>query len=435
MRDFKANLRARQHFFKGSALLKWSQPGWVLLAVLLLAACRPTLTDPGALDANITFDREVVEELPTPQTYRIGINTEITGTGAQIGDLSIRAARLASEEINAQGGINGVPVELVVRDARSDPETALAEYQKAIAEDDLDALIGPFKSAYGVLIVPEHRRATLPMFIGATNQTLTKRGVQNLFRMRPSDQLTAPAMLTFALEELNAKRIGLVHDTDAFGSGGADNIEAELNRRGLAPTVRVGYVTGSTDFDGPVQQLAAANVDAVLIYGTNQTDVGHLLRAIRYWDLDVPIITSPSGSSVVTYNVAAEAQDGIYAALDTYLEAWPKGNHFKLAFQDRFGLLPDTYIIWYYDVIHLLADLWQQYPEARGEQLSRLIRQSRYEGAQGYYCFDEDGEGLHSVIIAQMANGIPEPTALYSETGLAPYAATAEVLSCPERAP
>lgn len=405
--------------------------GWGILALLGLMACQPA-SESTALDATITFEQEVVDQLPAPTTYRIGINTEVTGTGAQIGDLSIRAARLAIEEINGAGGINGVPLELVVRDARSDPDTALAEYQQAVAEDDLDALLGPFKSAYGVRIVPEHIGQPLPMFIGATNATLTQRGDENLFRLRPSDRLAAPAMLTFTLEELNARRIGLIHDTDAFGSGGADRIEADLAAQGLAPATRLGYVTGATDFDRIVQQLAQADVEAVLVYGTNQTDVGHLLRAIRYWDLEVLVVTSPVGASVVTRNVAGEAQDDIYAVLDANLTAWPKGNHFQQAFQDRFGLQPDTYITWYYDAIYLLADIWAVYPEARGETLSRLIREAEYEGAQGIYCFDDQGEGLHFVTIAQVIEGVPRPLKIYGDAGLQDYAPATVSAPCQE---
>ncbi len=391
---------------------------YLIALALLLTSCGDTAVASEILDTHLTFEQPVIAELPSTPAYRIGINTEVTGTGAQIGDLSIRAARLAIEELNAGGGVNGVPLELVVRDARSDPATALEQYRQAVAKDNLAALLGPFKSAYGVLIVPEHKSSSLPMFIGATNATLTQQDAEHLFRMRPSDRLTAPAMLALTLQHLHVGRIGLVHDTDAFGSGGADTIAAQLAQQGLEPAVRVDYQTGATDFDTLVQRLATANVDAVLIYGTNQTDVGHLLRAIRYWDLDVPIITSPSGSSVVTRNVAAEAQDGIYVVLDALLTLSPEGQRFLQAFDRRFGLQPDTYIAWYYDAVYLLAGIWREHPHATGPELSRLIRIANFAGAQGQYCFDAAGEGLHQVVLAQMDNGLPRPIGIYGDSGL-----------------
>ncbi|MCB0166902.1 MAG: ABC transporter substrate-binding protein [Anaerolineae bacterium] len=389
--------------------------------LLSLAACNTITTSNTAnLDGTTTFREEVIAELPNPQTYRLGLHTEVTGAGAQIGDLTIRAARLAVEEINAAGGINGIPLELVVRDVRSDPQIALKQYRQAIAEDNLVALLGPLKSAYATLMVPEHRHQHLPMFIGATNYTLTEQGATNLFRARPSDRLGAAAMVTIAIERLEARRIGLVYDSDAFGSGGAELIRHELSERGRTLAADISYRTETNEFDPLVRQLANAQVDMVLIYGTNQTDVGRLLRTIRYWDLEVPIFTSPGGSSVVTHNVAAEAQDGILAINDGFLKDSVKAATFQAAFVQRFGVEPDTYVAWAYDAVYLLAEVLAKDPTATGDDLNDLIRQSTYAGVQGIYRFDETGEGLHSVTVVLMNDGIPQPVGTYSLDGFYP---------------
>lgn len=390
----------------------------LMLALLgIMAGCGRAAGDPPVLDTSVTFTTTAIEELSPRASYRIGINAEITGTGASIGDLGVRAARLAVEEINAAGGVNGVPLELVVRDCRSDPEEALAQYRLALAEDRLTALIGPFKSAYAVRIVPEHRQASLPMLIGATNAALTDYGGSALFRMRPSDRLTSAAMTALAVEELGSRRIVIIHDADAFGSGGADGVEAGLRQRGLRPLAREAYRTGTRDFDALARRVAETGPDAVLIYGTNTTDVGLLLRALRYWQVRGAIITSPGGASAVTYGIAAEAQDGIYVALDALLAATPAGAGFERRFHERFGLKPDTYIAWYYDAIHLLAAALERGPRT-AEELRAAIREQTFAGVQGRYRFDERGEGLHQVVLATMQGGRPRLVGVYGESGL-----------------
>jgi branched-chain amino acid transport system substrate-binding protein len=398
---------------------QWRPAGiYALIIAALLMGCGAPPARVGSLDAAVTFTQEAVAELPRPPAYRIGLNTEVTGTGAQIGDMSVRAARLAVEEINAAGGVNGVPIELVVRDCRSDVTTALAQYRAAVAGDDLVALIGPLKSAYAVALVPEHRGSTLPMLIGATNTTLTEQGDQNLFRMRPSDRLTAAAMVALAVEQLGRQRIGVIHDSDAFGSGGAERVQAELEGRGLAPVVKTSYATGTKDFDQLVRQVAAAGVDALLIYGTNSTDVGSLLRTIHYWSLDATIITSPGGASVVTHNVAADAQDGIYVAVDAVLDSSPSGATFEAAFRQRFGMPPDTYVAWIYDALHMIAAALRQPGSASPAGLGATIRDMGYEGAQGRYRFDAAGEGLQQVSLVQMRQGKAHLVGCYSADGL-----------------
>jgi branched-chain amino acid transport system substrate-binding protein len=395
----------------------------VAIAALALTSCGAVqpIRAPGrsafALDATSPFAQDAAAELPQRLTYRIGINTEVTGTGAQIGDLSIRAARLAVEEINAAGGVGGRPLELVVRDCRSDPVIAVDQYRRAIAEDGLVALLGPLKSAYAVRIVPEHRGSDLPMLIGATNVTLTAQGDANLFRMRPSDGLTAAAITALAVDRLGARRIAIIHDSDAFGTGGADNISAGLAQRDLVPVAREQYSTGSTEFGPLVQAVAAARPDSVLIYGTNPTDVGLLLRAIRYWKLGTPIVTSPGGASAVTHNVAADAQDGVYVAMDTFFDATPTGHQFAQTFMKRFGIPPDTYIAWYYDAIYLLAGALRAHGDDM-HAIGQALRSASYQGVQGNYRFDQRGDGLHEVMLAQIAGGQPRLIGTYGATGL-----------------
>lgn len=381
--------------------------------MLILAGCTQLTPATKLLDSPIEITTSILDEAPPVDAYRIGLQTEVTGDGAQIGDLTLRAARLAVEEINATGGVNGKPFELIVRDVRSDADIALAQYRAAVSEDNLDALIGPFKSAYAVHIVPEHRHHALPMFIGATNARLTELGDANLFRMRPSDRVTAAAMVVFALERLNSQRIGVVHDMDAFGSGGAERIRNELAARQLAPVVELGYLTGAMEMDSLAQRLASADVDTVLIYGTNGADVGRLLRSLRYWHVDATVITSPGGATVPAHNIAAEAQDGIYVVTDALLRGELDGDGFVERFHARFGFEPDTYIAWVYDAIRLLADRWRRNPEARGRALSELIRQTPFHGVQGEYRFDANGDGLHQVVIVQMMAGAATPRAFF----------------------
>jgi branched-chain amino acid transport system substrate-binding protein len=386
-----------------------------LTCVLLLASCGTSQPSLGALDTTAVFSQDTLSELPQSQTYRIGINTEVTGSGAQIGDMSIRAARLAVEEINAAGGVNGVPLELVVRDCRSDVVTALEQYRQAIATDRLVALLGPVKSAYAVPMVREHLQHSIPLFIGATNTTLTEQGDSNLFQMRPSIRVTAAAMVAFAVEHLSASRVGIIYDTDLHGSNGAARVKAELKLRDRFPVVEAYYETATNDYDGLAQQVAAAKVDTVFIYGTNPTDIGRLLRDLRYRNRDLTIVTSPGGASAVTYNLAGDAQDGIYVAIDSLLESTTAGAHFEQAFFQRFGLAPDTYVAWYYDAVYLLAATLRHSPG----NISEAIRRTPFEGAQGVYRFDANGEGLHTAALVRMLAGDIEMVGSYGEAGFA----------------
>lgn len=390
---------------------------WLLLWCVLLVACGVPPSASGALDTALSFDHAALAELPPAPAYRIGIQTEVTGSGAQIGDLSIRAARLAVEQINAAGGVDGVPLELVVRDCRSDVATALAQYRAAVSDDALVALLGPVKSAYAVPMVREHLGQRLPLFIGATNTTLTEQGDRNLFQMRPSIRVTAAAMVALAVEQLGASRVGIIYDNDLHGSNGAERLASELATAGMELATQASYATATTDYDPVARQIAAAKLDTLFVYGTNPTDIGRLLVAIRYRAPTVQIITSPGGSSMITHNLAGDAQDGIYVALDSRYTSSPAGAGFVRDFRARFSLDPDTYVTWYYDAVFLIA---QALHEENGvpADMSAAVRTAQFSGAQGPYQFDARGEGLHEVALALMRGGEPQVIGSYDGTGL-----------------
>ena len=75
--------------------------------------------------------------------YRIGVNMDITGYAGWGGEPSIRAIQLYAEQVNAQGGIDGRPIELVIQDNETNPEKSTTITKKLIQRDKVLAIMGP----------------------------------------------------------------------------------------------------------------------------------------------------------------------------------------------------------------------------------------------------------------------------------------------------
>lgn len=84
---------------------------------------------------------------PDPVPIRIGVLHSLTGSMADSERPMVDAARLAVEEINAQGGLLGRPVEMVVADGKSDTETFAAEALRLIREENVSALFACWTSS------------------------------------------------------------------------------------------------------------------------------------------------------------------------------------------------------------------------------------------------------------------------------------------------
>ena len=81
---------------------------------------------------------------------RIGVFMSTTGTTANFGISSVNGIKLAADEINAAGGINGKQVELLVQDDRSDASEAATIVTKFVTQDQVHAVIGEVASSRSI---------------------------------------------------------------------------------------------------------------------------------------------------------------------------------------------------------------------------------------------------------------------------------------------
>jgi len=80
-------------------------------------------------------------------TIKIGVVYPQTGGDKQYGFLEGNAYKLAADEINKEGGIKGVPVEIITKDDLSSPDIAKSVTKELIEEDSVIAIVGTFDSA------------------------------------------------------------------------------------------------------------------------------------------------------------------------------------------------------------------------------------------------------------------------------------------------
>ena len=146
------------------------------------------------------------------QAIPIGHIASLTGDTATFGQSADRGMRMALEEINAQGGVLGRPLELLSEDDRSITEEARTAAQKLLQRDRVVALLGEIASSRSLAAAPEAQRARVPMISpGSTNPKVTEVG-DYVFRACFIDPFQGTVMARFATEELKAKRVAILFD-------------------------------------------------------------------------------------------------------------------------------------------------------------------------------------------------------------------------------
>ena len=338
---------------------------------------------------------------------RIGQVIPITGEAAEAGRYHKYGAELAVEQVNKAGGIKGRKLELVQEDDKTTNPGAVAALQRLLEDKDIPAIVGSIRSTQVQAMLPTVKEAGIPFMIGGTNFGLTHQGNPWVFRFRPHDGFSAKVIAKFAVEELKLKKIALVHSTDAFGSGGRDNVLKALQDLKVEPVLVQGFNNGEKDFAAILTALRQSGADGLLTYFTFSTDNGIFAKQLRQLGIKATWIGSPAIAAVDGRKLAGEALYGTYGVSDFHVDGSAKSKEFTAAYRAKYNLEPDLYSSWCYDAVTVLAEGMRRAPDLKPESIRKAILGIKgFPGAEGEYNFDENGDGLDHYHIVRNENGV-----------------------------
>jgi branched-chain amino acid transport system substrate-binding protein len=341
------------------------------------------------------------------EEIRIGFTPPVTGTHAASGSLQVKAIKLALKEINAAGGVNGKKIDLRIIDNQSTNPGALASLQKAVDQEKVLALIGFLYSTQVFATSDAIKNYGIPTFIGATNVNLTRQGNPWLFRVRPDDSIAAGAMVKYIKEDTKFTKIGLLHDADAFGTGGADLVEKGAKEAGLTVVKREKSQTGAKDFTAELLAMKNAGGQVLIFYG-HQEATAVIQRQLKQLGSPYQFLGSPSAASKDALNLAKEAAEGIWAVVDFVTGASEENKRFAEAYKKEYNEPYDPLSIWTYDGLKILVDAIKKAGEDRNKIREAILATQGYKGAQGNFSFTPNGDGLSEVSIVQIDKGQPK---------------------------
>ena len=342
------------------------------------------------------------------QEIRLAFTPPITGASAAEGALQIKAIDLALKQINAAGGVNGKKISLVKVDNQSTNPGALAALQKAVEQEKVLALVGSVKSTQILAMSDAIKNYGVPAMIGGTNATLTKQGNPWLFRVRPDDSIAAAAMVKYIKEDTQFTKVGILHDTDAFGTGGADLVEQGAKAVGLTVVKREKYTTKEKDFTAQLLSIKNAGAQIMVIYGTNPEDVAVIQRQYRQLGSPFKYIGSPSSQMKDCLNLSRDAAEGLIAVADFVPGQSEVNKKYAADYTKEYKEVYDTTSAWTYDGLNILVNAIKKAGEDRAKIREAILATQGYAGVLGTFSFTPNGDGLSEVSVVQIEKGAPK---------------------------
>src|SRR5262249_7112726 len=155
---------------------------------------------------------------------------------------------LCQKHVNAQGGVLGRPIELVILDDQSDEKTAARLYEKLIVEDKVDAILGPYGSAIteAVADVPE-RHKKLMIAANAAPTAIWEKGRRYLIMvLAPAD--SAGVGILDVAKRSGFKRAAIIAQDAFLPKAVAKGTSDGARNLGLDVILSEAYATGTADF-------------------------------------------------------------------------------------------------------------------------------------------------------------------------------------------
>ena len=370
------------------------------LAVVFLVGCQRIQhvvapTDSETPDSRATVKIGFLYSPPDPGTTRNG-------------------AELAVALANEAGGINGLPIELLIRDDKKDPALSV-QYAKELINAGVSAIVGPDYSVLAMPVGDVVQELGIPM---VTTYPTNPKGPENRrfsFMGAFTDPYQAGVMAGFAVQELGATTAGVLTEAgETYSQRLTEVFVEEFTDQGGTIAVHQFYETGTTDFTGQLTAIAAVEpaVDVVFLPGLGPE---FLLAVKQAKAADINISATFLGGDgwdrpdlVEIAGIAAEGSffANHFSAEGTEEQLGKKASQFIADYTSRFGIAPDGPASLGYDAANIIIEAMRRAPDLTPAAIRDEIQATQnYSGATVLSHFDENRHAIKSAVVNTVKDG------------------------------
>ena len=301
------------------------------LAASVIAVCAIAAPPLSAQTLRGVTDKEIV----------LGMHTDLSGPAAFYGVSSRNAAQMRYDLVNAQGGIHGRRIKLVVEDTQYQVPRGVAAVNKLINRDKVFAIVSSFGTPIVNAAFKDQEAARVPNLFPLTLARSMSQPLNRLkFALGSSYYDQIRAGVKYLVAEKQSRTLCAVYEDTDFGQEVLDGIRDQAKAMNVALVETAAVKPTDTDFSAPVTKLRQANCDLIAMGTLLRTTILPLGTAKRMGWTDTTWFTQSGAYEYMVAAAPGQATEGLYSGsgfilpyADTAspdLQAWMK------AYQERF---------------------------------------------------------------------------------------------------
>ncbi len=329
---------------------------------------------------------------------RIGHVAPVSGPQAHFGRDNENGARLAVDELNAQGvqiGGKKVKFELVAEDDAADPKQGTAAAQK-LCDAKVNGVIGHLNSGTTLPAAKIYVACGLPMITpSATNPELTTLGYKNVYRMLANDNALGAGLARYARDTLKLKKVAIIDDRTAYGKGVSDVFARTAKELGLDVVSQQYTNDKAVDFMAILTAIKSKKPDGIF-FGGMDPQAGPMLRQMQQLGMTKVYMFGGDGictDKLMDLSSGAKTLANVVCAVGgASLDKLPNGKTWRARYDAKFPGQFQVYSPYTYDATMVLVDAMKRANSADPKVYGPKLAESNYQGVTAKVVFEPNGE-------------------------------------------
>jgi branched-chain amino acid transport system substrate-binding protein len=328
-----------------------------------------------------------------------------SGELSSLGAWELKGVKLALQQQNDKGGIDGRKFKIRVYDDQGDPTVTTNLARKAVSAG-VEVVFGTAESSDALAMEPTLTSAKIPFITSGQSPDLGKTGSHYVFLNSPPSTVFDSTLANYLVNKKHYKKIAMITNNDSYGAGEHDAFLADLKKMGLQPTSDQVVTPDQKDFSSALSKIAQTHPQ-VLFFGAEEVESGLIAKQARQLGINAAFAGgAPMGTPVYYKTAGASVANGSivstpYLGNDTNAQT----KAFAAAYKKAYGEEPEFHGAKAYDGAKIVIQALQQTKGAGGQKLADAMHGITYDGLVGHFAFDKNGIGVHKTTIAVIKNG------------------------------
>lgn len=245
------------------------------------------------------------------EPYRIGALFAVTGPASFLGEPERNTAEMVRDMINASGGINGHPIELIIYDTEANATKTVVAAKKLINRDRVLAIVGPSTSGTSMAVVPLVNKAQVPMISCAASMKIASPVEKRkwVFKVVPGDDLAVRLMYDY-MKKKGISKVAIMSVSTGYGISGREQLKKLAPEYGIAVVADETYGPKESDLTAQLTKVRGTEAQAIINWSIGPPQVV-VTRNWKQLGIPIPLYQSYGFGSKRNIELAGGAAEGV----------------------------------------------------------------------------------------------------------------------------